>query len=313
MKTMNSTEEAPPPLPRRRCTVAAPAATPCSVTLRPSRCADDALHAGQQPGAVVALPELRRHVVAADLAGEAVGDELLEVVADLDPHPPVLDGHQDEQRRCPCPSGRCRGRGSRTSSPRTRRCRAYGCERLDGGDDDDVAAGALQRADERVHRAALSRSMTPAKSLTGCVSAGGSGCAARRGHARQRSTATSGEHADAAAGDDARHAARHRSTTAPAFDGGQVVRETAAPGRTRDVRWVLERQDGARRCRRAGRPRGRPAGWLPSVSVWTPCSRATFRSSAANAGARRRRPGRRRPAAARRPRCSPRAGGAGGS
>ena len=37
-----------------------------------------------------------RHVLAACLSGEAVGDELFEVVAHLDPHLPVVDGEQDQ-------------------------------------------------------------------------------------------------------------------------------------------------------------------------------------------------------------------------
>src|SRR5688572_7987712 len=47
--------------------------------------------------AVLALAKERHHVEAADLAGEAVGDELLQLVADLDPHLPVGDGHDHQQ------------------------------------------------------------------------------------------------------------------------------------------------------------------------------------------------------------------------
>ena len=46
--------------------------------------ADDALRAREQPRAVAAGPEVRRHVLAARFAGEAVRDPLFEVVADFD-------------------------------------------------------------------------------------------------------------------------------------------------------------------------------------------------------------------------------------
>ena len=61
------------------------------------------LAARQQAAAVVALPEIRHHRLAAGLAAEAVGDVRLEAVADFDPHLPIVDGQQHEQRRCPCP------------------------------------------------------------------------------------------------------------------------------------------------------------------------------------------------------------------
>ncbi len=49
------------------------------------------------PAAVFAARKVRHHVVAAHLAGKAVGDELLEVVADLDPDVSVLHRQQHEQ------------------------------------------------------------------------------------------------------------------------------------------------------------------------------------------------------------------------
>ena len=57
---------------------------------------DDARHTGLQPRAVLAAREIRRHVLA-HFAGIAVGDELLEVVAHLDPHAPILHRQQHEQ------------------------------------------------------------------------------------------------------------------------------------------------------------------------------------------------------------------------
>src|SRR5688572_12395779 len=58
---------------------------------------DDPRRARQQPGAVLATPELRRHVVAADFARESIGDELLEVIADFHPDFAILHRQQDEQ------------------------------------------------------------------------------------------------------------------------------------------------------------------------------------------------------------------------
>ena len=69
---------------------------------------NDAGDAGEQPGAVRAAAELRRHVLPADLAGKTVGDELLEVVADFDPDLAIVDREQHEGSplsfpRCPIP------------------------------------------------------------------------------------------------------------------------------------------------------------------------------------------------------------------
>ena len=110
-----------------------------------------------RPGAVSPVPEVRRHDLAAGLAGEAVGDALLEVVADLDPD-------------LRAPSARARI-SSPLSLPFSPMPRAVVLEHLDGvladvavrlerrhrGDDDDVAAGRLQRADQPVELAARSR------------------------------------------------------------------------------------------------------------------------------------------------------------
>ena len=49
----------------------------------------------EQPRAVVAVLEVRGHRLADDLAGEPVGDELLEVVPDLD----VARGGRPRRRR----------------------------------------------------------------------------------------------------------------------------------------------------------------------------------------------------------------------
>src|SRR5437870_585608 len=58
---------------------------------------DHARHARKQPRAVLSLPEFREHVLAARLACKAVSDELLEVVADFDLDPAILDPHHDQQ------------------------------------------------------------------------------------------------------------------------------------------------------------------------------------------------------------------------
>ena len=66
--------------------------------------------------------EVRRHRLAADLAGEAVGDELLERVSDLDTHAPILARPAESGRHCPCRARRCHARRSRTSSSRRTGC-----------------------------------------------------------------------------------------------------------------------------------------------------------------------------------------------
>ena len=101
--------------------------TSCSVTPRPSamrlmmRVAP-----ASSPRAVVAVAELRGDGVADRLAGEAVGDELLEVVADLDSAPGDPRPRRRSAGRCPCPCRRCRGRRSRTSSPAYSSMSPYG-------------------------------------------------------------------------------------------------------------------------------------------------------------------------------------------
>ena len=114
-------------LPEPDCRVGpcAAAATPWSATLRPSAMrADDPRDAREQPGAVVALRGTAAPCTwRTSLAGEAVGDELLEVVADFDPHLSILDRQQQPGAPLSLPAladAACRG--SRTSSPRTRGC-----------------------------------------------------------------------------------------------------------------------------------------------------------------------------------------------
>ena len=43
------------------------------------------------------LGGIRRHVLATCFAGKAVGDELFQVVADFDPHLPIVDGQEDQR------------------------------------------------------------------------------------------------------------------------------------------------------------------------------------------------------------------------
>src|SRR5688572_10793328 len=57
---------------------------------------DDPRRAREQPCAVLAAPELRRHVVAADFAGKSIGDELLEVIAGFHPNLAILHRQQDQ-------------------------------------------------------------------------------------------------------------------------------------------------------------------------------------------------------------------------
>ena len=133
---------------------------------------DDPRRAGEQARAVAAAPELRRHELAAGLAGEAVGDPLLEAVADLDPDPPLLDRDEDQQAVVLA----LVADAAAVILEQLDGVLADVAVRLDGrhgGDDDDVAAGRLERADRCGRlRARLSGSMTCAKSLTGSVSSG---------------------------------------------------------------------------------------------------------------------------------------------
>ena len=90
------------------------------------------------------LAKRRQHRLADRLAREAVGDELLEAVADFDPDAPLLRPRAGSGRRCPGPSCRCR----RCSKSLT----AYssidpnGAIVLTVDDDDDVAGGVASSA-----------------------------------------------------------------------------------------------------------------------------------------------------------------------
>ena len=136
--------------------------------------AHDSRRARKQPLSVVTAPEGRDHLFAARLAREAVGDERLELVSDLDAHLPILDRQRESAARCRGPARRSRGRGSRTSSPRTRGCRrrARTCRSWRPPRRRRSPAGATGSATPSSR--AFAASMTFAKSLTGCVSSGGS-------------------------------------------------------------------------------------------------------------------------------------------
>src|SRR6185295_17697327 len=66
-----------------------------AATLRDA--ANDAFSTGAQSLAVAAVTKVRRHDLAARLAREAVGDPLLQVVADLNLRAALLDREQDQQ------------------------------------------------------------------------------------------------------------------------------------------------------------------------------------------------------------------------
>ena len=112
---------------------------------------NDARNAREKPWSIRALAELRRHVLAARFASESVGDELLEVVPDLDPDLTVVDReeHQDA-----------------VVAPALTNSMSVVFEHLHGvfaniavrfergyrGNDHDIAAGLLQRPYQRLHR-----------------------------------------------------------------------------------------------------------------------------------------------------------------
>jgi hypothetical protein len=110
---------------------------------------DDPGRAGEQARRVVAVAELRPHHLANRLAGEAVGDELLEVVADLDAHLAFLERDHDQcavvLALVPDPAAAVLEHPQRELvDVRVRLHRRY------GGDDDHVAARLLQRANAPV-------------------------------------------------------------------------------------------------------------------------------------------------------------------
>ena len=112
---------------------------------------DKARNSRQNAGAVRAPPELRRHELSAGFAGESVGDELLQVVADLDPDLPIRDGHHDQETvvlaaLADAAAAVLEHLDGVLAEIRVRR------ERLDGCDNDHVAAGLLQRANELSRR-----------------------------------------------------------------------------------------------------------------------------------------------------------------
>src|SRR6185503_13890961 len=110
-----------------------------------------ARHTGEQAWSVVAAPELGRHVLSQRLAGEPVGDELLQVVPDFDRRLAIVDGGDDEHAvvLAALPDaaavilehlhGVLTNVGVRLVSGHRR-------------DDDDVAARLLQRSNQRLHR-----------------------------------------------------------------------------------------------------------------------------------------------------------------
>ena len=183
--------------------------------------ADDARRAGEQARAVAAARGTAGAMyLAAGLAGEAVGDPLLEAVADLDSDAPLLDREQDQQA---------------VVLALLADAAAVVLEQLDG-----VLADVAVRLDRsgrsRPRRrrrllpaargssgrspAALAASMTCAKSFTGCVSSGRSAlvdCGLRAAISQWRPAAIASNEPSTASGHASRgHVDRHRR--APAVD-----------------------------------------------------------------------------------------------
>ncbi len=173
-KRMNSARIRPLPPPRccaRRDTGAC--GTPCRLTPRPfGDAADEPRHARGQAGAVVAALELRDHDGAGGLAGEAVGDELLEVVAHLDPTRRFFTASSTSRplsRPCsPTPLPRFSNIFTAYS-----RMSPYGSKVSTVATTTTSPLAAAARGSARPCALRSAASMTPAKSLTGCVSAGG--------------------------------------------------------------------------------------------------------------------------------------------
>src|SRR5258706_5490639 len=111
---------------------------------------NDTGQACKQTWSVRAAAEFGRHVLPADFTGKNVGDELLEVVADFDPHLPVVHGQKHEGTVV---LGALSDPASVVfehldgilADVRVR------LESRDGRHDDDVAAGLLQRSYEGLH------------------------------------------------------------------------------------------------------------------------------------------------------------------
>src|SRR5436190_20967638 len=110
--------------------------------------ADDAAGSGDEARPVTAVAELRGDVVAAGFAGKAVGDPLLEAVADLDFDAPLLP-HDENQH--PVVLGALADPAAAVLEQLDgviTRCRKRR-HRVDRGDDDDVARSLLQPPDHR--------------------------------------------------------------------------------------------------------------------------------------------------------------------
>jgi hypothetical protein len=113
---------------------------------------DDPLGAGAQPFAVLSVPEERRHHLTARLAGEAVGDPLLEVVPDLDPDAPLLQREQDQEAVVLALLSNAFA-VVREQLDGVLLDVAVGLDGRHGRDHDDVAGRGLQRADHPIDRA----------------------------------------------------------------------------------------------------------------------------------------------------------------
>src|SRR6185437_14021669 len=108
--------------------------------------------AREQAGAIVTTAELRRHRATYRFAREAVGDELLEVVADLYAYATIVDRDHDEQ---PIVFAFVADAAS-TVFEQLHRVLVdvgEGLEGAYGGDDDNVAARRLEREDAFRHLA----------------------------------------------------------------------------------------------------------------------------------------------------------------
>ena len=168
-----------PPKPTRRALRVALAAGTPERDVAPLRRSASTMRdtPASSPAPYSPLPKLRRHVLAAGFAGEAVGDELLEVVADFDPHLSILDGQQDQQAVVLA----VLADAAAAVLEHLHGVLADVAVRLERVDVATTTTSPLACCSERISAsisAALSGSITLAKSLTGCVSAGGAGCAA---------------------------------------------------------------------------------------------------------------------------------------
>ena len=224
--------------------------------------------------------------LAAGFAGKPVGDELLEVVADFDPHLPVVDGQQDQQ---PVVLAALADAAAAVLEHLDRVLADVGVrlERLHRGHDDDVAAGLLQRADQRVHLGLARRVDDVGEVVDRLRQRAAAPVPVRPVDSPHEPENDDDEHelTDVSVAPQVEHRTR-AAYARQLFDGGEVLREEPRRVSGRNRRRARSSARTSATSPSASRQRARPRAWHPRAPVtMPPFRRATFRRSAAKAGA----------------------------